>query len=143
MSTKVYSANEIKAALGGIPIESGRGDDEFVAIKANNPRFSLKVGSDGEATYSENRDNSHEVTITLMQTSEANAVFSALLTGDIKTPGGAGIVPFALKDMQGRDVFFEKEARIAGWPDMSYAKETGTIPWILLCPNPERFIGGH
>jgi hypothetical protein len=141
--SKVYSANEVKAVFSGIPIESGRGDSDFITITPRNERFGVKVGLDGEATFWEDRDNTHEVLITLMQTSEMNGVFSAILNGDMKAPGGAGIAPFSVKDMQGRDVFVEKEARIAGWPEVSYQKEPGTITWKILCPNPERFLGGN
>lgn len=143
MSSKVYSANEITCIVGGIPLDSGRGDDEFIAIAKVEDTYTAKAGVDGEVTFSESKNNLHTVTITLMQTSSGNALLSALHTGDIKTAGGAGIVPIAIRDEQGRDLFIAAESRITKFPDQSYSKEAGTVQWALLVPNPERFVGGH
>lgn len=143
MSSKVYSANEVSCIVGVIPIDSGRGDDEFLSITKEEDTFTVKTGVDGEATFSENKNNVHRVKITVMQTSSANALLSAIHLGDIKVAGGAGIVPLMVRDKQGLDLFVATEARIVKWPDLAYAKDAGTVQWELICPNPERFIGGH
>ncbi len=52
MSLKVYSANEISFIFSGIPIDSGRGDDEFVSISKQEDTFTYKGGVDGEGTRS-------------------------------------------------------------------------------------------
>lgn len=142
MSSKVYSANEISCIVGAFPIDSGRGDDEFISITKEDDTFTVKTGVDGEATFSQSGSNVHRVNITLMQSSDGNAVLSAIHVGDLKVAGGAGIVPLMVRDKQGRDLFVASEARIVKWPDVSYSKEVGTVTWQLLCPNPERFIGG-
>jgi hypothetical protein len=140
---KVYSAAEVTCIFAGLPIDSGRGDDEFVSIKKAEDTFTVKVGVDGELTRSESKNNYHTVDITVMRTSRANALLCAIYTGDVSIPGGAGIAPILVRDRQGLSVFSSAEAWITKLPDNAYAKEANTITWVLGVNNPINFIGGN
>jgi hypothetical protein len=140
---KVYSANEITCVFGGLPIDSGRGDDEFCAISKAEDTFTYKAGVDGEGTRSESKNNSHTVKITVMRTSRANALLCAIYTGDVAVAGGAGIVPILIRDRQGLSLFSSAEAWITKLPDNVYAKEANTIEWVIGVHNPINFIGGN
>lgn len=139
----VWSANQISCSVGLVPVESGRGDDEFIRIEQQEDNFTYKAGVDGEGTRSENKNRYTVVTITLMATSSGNAVLSALHTGDITIDGGAGIVPIAIRDRAGLDVFMAPEAWVIKPPDVANAKEVGTREWKIGVHNPTRFDGGH
>lgn len=145
MPTKVYSANEVSVIFSGIPIDSGRGDDEFVAITQPEDTFTEKAGVDGEVTRSENRGASkiRRITLTLMRTSRGNAALSVIHNLDLKTPGGAGIAPLMIRDRQGASLFVAAEAWIVKFPDDVYAKEAGTVQWVIAAASPEQVIGGN
>lgn len=143
MPLKIYSANEITVNFAFLPIDSGRGDDEFAAISQVEDRFTYKAGVDGEGTRSENRNNLHRVVLTLMRTSKGNAYLSAIHTGDIAIPGGSGVAPILIRDRQGTSLFSSAEAWIVKWPDNTYAKEANTVQWTLDVHDPINFIGGN
>jgi hypothetical protein len=143
MSLKVYSAAEISFIFSGIPIDGGRGDDEFCEIAKQEDTYTYKAGIDGEGTRSETKNSYHKVTLTLMQTSSANALLSALHNGDIAIPGGQGIAPILVKDRQGASLFTAAEAWIEKIPDLKYAKEAGTVKWIIGCHQPVNVLGGN
>lgn len=143
MALKVYSAAEVTVNFSGIPIDAGRGDDEFAGITKAEDSFTYKAGVDGEGTRSENKNSYHIVTITLMRTSKSNAVLCAIHNGDIAVPGGAGIAPILIRDRQGLSVFTAAEAWITKLPDNVYSKEANTIAWVFGVHAPLNFIGGN
>jgi hypothetical protein len=142
-SLKVYSGNEVTFNFAGIPIESGRGDDEFITISKAEDTYKYKAGNDGEGTRSENKNTLHTVTLTLMRTSSGNAMLSAIHNGDIKIPGGSGVAPMMIRDRQGLSVFVSAEAWIKKMPDDAYATEAGTIKWEFDVHDPVHVIGGN
>ena len=145
MPTKVYSADQISITFGGVPIESGRGNDEFVSIVQPEDTFTVQTGVDGEVTRSENKGAAaiREVTITLRRTSRGNAVLSAMHKGDVAIAGGSGIAPLAIVDLQGASLFVSPEAWIKKWPDDKHAAEAPTVEWTFTATHPEQVIGGN
>jgi hypothetical protein len=140
---KVYSANEISCLVGGVPIDSGRGDDEFISIDKPDDSFTYKAGVDGEGTRSENRNTYHVLTLTLMRTSRGNAVLTALHQADLNIAGGAGIAPVMVRDRQGASLFVAAEAWVIKFPTDVYAKEAGTVQWMLGVHAPLHVLGGN
>lgn len=126
-----------------IPIDGGRGEDEFVQISKQGETYTYKAGIDGEGTRSDSKENYFMVKVTLMQTSSGNAIFSAIHNGDLLLPGGAGVAPILVRDKQGKSIFAAAEAWITKWPDLKYAKEAGTVEWEIGVHNPAHFIGGN
>lgn len=143
MTTRVYSAMEHSFSFAGVPNDSGRGPDEFVSWEQKEDNFSYKAGVDGEGTYSENKDDYTELTLTIMQSSTYNDYLSGVLKGDITLPGGAGIATLLVRDRQGTTLLMSTSARILGWPKQSRGKEVGTNQWKFGVPNPQRFDGGN
>lgn len=143
MPLKVFSANEISFSFSAVPIDSGRGDDEFCSIDKAEDSFTYKAGVDGEGTRSENKNSLHVVLLTVMQTSRANAILSALHNGDLLIPGGSGVAPILIRDRQGASVFAAAEAWIVKMPTSAYAKEAGTRQWMFHCHSPVWVEGGN
>lgn len=139
----VYSADEVTVNFSGIPIESGRGEDEFVTIEQQEDSFTYKAGVDGEGTRSENKNTYTVVTLTIGQTSSANDLLSAIHELDKKVAGGSGIAPIMIRDRAGTQLFASAEAWIIKPPDQKYARESGERVWTFGVHAPERFDGGH
>lgn len=144
MSLKIYTSNQIVATFAGIPIQSGRsGEGDFIKIERVNPAFSEKVGADGEVARSRSNDKRTKVTVTLMQTSDTNALFSAIFALDENAPGGAGVGAFEVQDLGGTSLHFAAEAWIVKPADATYAAEVGTRVWEFMCAAMNQVIGGN
>jgi hypothetical protein len=110
---------------------SGFGD-EIVNCKRNNPLFTLVIGADGEGTYVKSADKSGEVTITVKQTSGANAVLGAIVQLDEVV--GLMIGPLMIVDNNGHTLW-SGSGRLAGYPDtVDRGKDVKDQVWKVLCP---------
>jgi len=143
MSLKIYSANEVSVIFALIPLDSGRGDDEFVSISKAEDSYAYKAGVDGEGTRSENLNSLHTVKLTLMASSDANQKLSLIHSGDLLIEGGLGVAPLLIRDKQGTSIFACAETWIRKMPDRKYGKEIGTVEWEIDCHKPAQIIGGN
>ena len=137
----VYSADAVTLTLGGLQVESGRGPDEFLRIEQQEDDFTYTAGIDGEGVFSKQNNRFTLVTITLMQTSAGNGVLSALHNAS-KLLGGSPM-PIYVEDRNGTSKLVSSAALIMKTPDETYAKEAGTVDWVVGVHDPERFVGGH
>lgn len=140
---KVYTSNQVVASLGGIPLNTGRGDGVFIKITPMNDMFTTKVGADGEVARSRSNDRRHKVEITLMQTSDANILLSALHQLDINAPNGSGVAALFIKDMSGTSLHIAPEAWITKSPEVSYGPEVEMRTWELEAANMVDIVGGN
>ena len=141
---KVYTSNQIVATFAGVPIQSGRSSEgDFIKIERMNPAFSTKVGADGEVARSRSNDKRTKITVTLMQTSDTNALFSAIFLLDETAPNGAGVGAFGVKDQGGTSLHFAAESWITKPADATYAAEVGTRVWEFEAANMTGVIGGN
>lgn len=141
---RVYSAKQVAVIFGGAPLDSDRGDDTFCEIEQMAEKFTPKAGVDGGVTMSEMGDETHKVTLTLMQSSNGNAILSAIYqAARLSKAGVSGVLPIVIKDMAGTSLLTSLESFLAGWPKRSYGKEVGTVAWTIYVANPERFEGGN
>lgn len=139
---RVYDPDQIFVSLAGIPC-SGYADDEFVRVEREGPAFDDVVGTDGEVTRSKTNDNRATVTIKLMQSSPTNDLFSALHNLDKNTPGGAGVGPFILKDLQGTTLIMAEKSWIRKEPDGSWGRTATEREWIIRVASLTSFHGGN
>lgn len=140
---KVYSADEVTCNFAGISLEGGTGDDDFVSITKTEDTFTYKAGNDGSGTRSKNGSRYFEVSVTLMATSEKNALLSAIHILDGKSAGGSGVGPLKVEDRGGTTKFLCAEAWVKKIPDLSFKREAETVTWVFGCHNPEFFLGGN
>lgn len=140
---KVYDANEVTISIAGIPIDSGYDEGEFLRIEAEAQDFTDKVGTDGEVVRSKTNDRRATITIILMQSSDGNALLSALNNIDRLAGNGAGVGPLMVRDLQGTSLYAAAECWIAKPPDVSFDREPTAREWMLRCANLERFDGGN
>jgi len=139
---KVYDATEVSLNAFGIPIDSGFPDGDFVKLTQVSDRTSEVEGTDGEIAISKKKSRLYDVSIIVMQTSDAQAALSAVSEIARKTPGSVGAGPFTLKDRQGITIYsgkiwFKKD------PDRAFGKEAGQREWKFRAALDEIVDGGN
>lgn len=144
MAVGVYNSRGVDLTFAAIPLVKNRPKDEFLSIEpVVAERNSMEATEDGAVVYSQDNDNTHLVKAKFRQDSDAHAILSAILNGDLLTDGGKGIGPLTVIDSNGVSAFAEPEARIQGWPTKTYGGKADKVyEWVFLCPNPARFDGG-
>jgi hypothetical protein len=140
---KIYDADQISIMIAGIPITSGFADGEFITIEPEAEDFTDVVGTDGEVTRSKTNDRRATLTLKLMQTSEANALLSALNETDKNTPGGAGVGALLIRDRQGLSLYQAAECWIQKGPNITFDREATAREWIIRCAKLVPFTGGN
>lgn len=137
-----YDPKFVKVTVNGVSV-TGFSDATFIAISQISEGTSSKTGADGEIARAKSSDMRHSVTITLLQTSDTNDVFSTLLLLDQRTPGGKTF-PITVSDLAGRTVFMAAQAWITKFPDAEYGQEVGDRAWVLHTGEPSIYnIGGN
>lgn len=144
MSLKVYNADEVTVILGGVIIDSGLADGEFLRIEQESDDTEDVAGTDGEVAVSRTNDRRATVTILVMQTSNGNDGLTALstLTREAAAMAGA-IVPLLVKDNNGRTVIEAANAWVARAPDRSFDRTAQTNEWKIRAAQLARVDGGN
>jgi len=144
MAVKIYDANTVSIIVGGIPIDSGFADGEFLRIEQEE-QFAMFTGSDGEVTRSKTNMKGVRITILLAQTSLGNTLLSLLHQSDLLNDNGAGVVPMMVRDRGGLSIFTSDSVWISKFPDESYDRETTAREWVLdgTVSSVGRFVGGN
>lgn len=142
MSAKVYNPKEVVIVFGPI-IVTGFADGTFLSVDFNEDAYSLQVGTDGEGTRSRTNNESATVTFTTMQSSDTNDLLSALHQVDKNTPGGDGIVPLLIKDLQGSSLYAAETAWIKKAPTSEFGREAGPREWTIETDKLVAFIGSN
>src|SRR6516164_4485899 len=97
---KFYDPQAVAVTAFGALMQ-GFAQDTMIKIENMADAFVSEVGVDGEVARSKVSDRRVKVTISLLQTSQSNAVLSAQLVLDQAAPNGAGVGMFRMEDIQG------------------------------------------
>jgi hypothetical protein len=124
-----YSPEDVTLACGGFLL-SGFADGTFVKVEPEDDRFKKLVGADGEVTRTKSANRSGTITVTLLQTSNSNAVLSNLARIDDLT--GYGSFDVLCKDNLG-NVAFAATGWIRKVPGPEYGKEQSNREWTIDC----------
>jgi len=144
MASATWSAADVTVIAGTIEVDQDNiGQDDFVTVEPQVKAFTVKVGLGGGSTFAKNQGRWSKVTVKVRQCAAVNNKLAALFNLDFRTPGGAGIVPFSVKDRNGNIVFACIGARLEDQPPWKAGAEEGDLDWVFLCPTPEDFVGGH
>lgn len=142
-SFKIYDANQVSVVIAGIPIDGGFGEDEFCKVMSVSDDFEDVVGVDGSVTRFKTNDRRGEVTVTLMQTADANDSLAALRILDINANNGAGVGPLMIRDKSGRALHAAQHCWIAKRPEAVYKKGAEGRVWKIRVANLQAFDGGN
>lgn len=139
----VYDFDQVSCVMAGLPIEGGYAEDSGIEIEPMSPDFNTVVGADGDVTRSKTNDRRATVRITLMQTSESNALLSTLNNIDKNAPNGAGVGPMLIKDNQGTSLYAGEKSWIAKPPTVAFTKKGEARVWEFEVAHLNRFDGGN
>lgn len=147
-SLKVADADQYRVMLAGIGISQGAGqsgyaDGEFLNIGQPKDGFVIVEGTDGSVARSKTNTRIVEISINLLQTSNSNAVLSALHAIDVNTPNGAGVGSFVLQDMQGTTLVLCTKAWIRKPADISLDRAAKERKWLLHGLYSVFLVGGN
>lgn len=135
MPTNTYSPDNIVGDFDGGDFTQGIAKGTFLEATRNTDDVSMSVGSGGEVTFVESLDKTGTVTVTLMQGSAANDMFSAKAA-----LGSKG--PLLIKDLGGTTLVHAQNARVRKPADVAFGNEDGTRKWEILCADLEMVVGG-
>ncbi len=126
--SKTYLPDAVQLIWGVNDIK-GTDDGTFLSISRNTEGWTKKVGADGEVLRVRSNDYTHTIEVTLMQSSEFNAILSAQEELDRLT--GTAVFPFTALDLSGFTLRFWPEAWLVSEADSEYAKEAGNRVWTF------------
>lgn len=126
--TKTFDPKKFIITFGAVAIV-GFADGPFITVTPAADRFSKTVGADGEVGRNKSNNNTHEVTITLLQTSVSNDYLSTILRAD--KLANAGKLPLQIVDTGGTTIMSWKEAWIRTPADVEGAKEITDRAWVF------------
>ncbi len=145
MSIKVWDVKKLAIIFGVVPISSlgGYGESDVASWKQVEDSFGTKVGADGEVTRFATNATLGECEITTMQTSPVNLLLSGILAIDTSQPGGAGIMPLTVSDLQGTTLLFLSDAWLVGPPECPFGKEAQERKWKIQGKIAGILVGGN
>src|SRR6187431_1712210 len=100
MSLKFWDPDQFDLIIGPF-IVSGYAEGSGIEFEEDGDRFQVVQGLDGQVARSKKVAKVATFTVHLLNTSASNDVLSGLHVTDINAPGGAGVVPIALRDKNG------------------------------------------
>lgn len=133
-----YSFKDHSVILGSQEI-TGFSEDG-VQIEFNGEGFTDTVGLDGEVATNLDANQSGTVTLNLLQSSSSNAYLSGLY--QTAREGGQIAYPLVIRDQFGKTVYTCADAKVKRIPNTSRVRETGAVPWAIICGTLKGFEGG-
>lgn len=133
MSLKHYDPVLYTIVVAGLPISTLKGyaDGEFLTVEWDSDSFTDVAGTDGGVARAKMHDRRATVTLTLLQTAEANAALAALALLDSNTDNGGGVGPFLMKDRGGNTIYAAEHCWIARTPEPTLDKVVTTREWKI------------
>lgn len=138
---KTYDPAAIALNVGGYLV-TGFETGTFITLSRNVTNFDLKISVDGAiGERVKHNDKSALLTITLSQTSPANAVLSRLAARD--EDDSSGIVPVSISDTLAPDTEFATgKAWVEKPADAVFADDTQGRQWLIKFAEVVMFHGG-
>jgi hypothetical protein len=109
-------------------ISEGGGEGEFVAVTAPQ-RAGSKAGVHGDAVMFDTPNPIYEVTLTLLETANANRTLQSLYNAQVARTS-TGTLDFMLEDV-GTGETMSGQALIVKEPDRGKTAEAGNYQWML------------
>jgi len=141
MSLKFWDPDQFDLIVGPYVI-GGYADGSAIEFEEDGDRFSVVQGVDGQIVRSKKIAKVATITVHLLNTSSSNDVLSGLHLTDIAAPGGAGVVPVALRDKNGATVIAAPSGWVMGLPKIDMNDKANDTPWKIQIVDYVPFIAG-
>lgn len=133
-----YDPKSVIITFGSVAIEGFA--DDIITVTPNEDFFTKQVGADGEVSRARSANRTHDVVITLKQTSLSNLYLSGILEAD--GISNAGALPLSITDLGGSTLFFWPEAWIRTPPEVGFGKELKDREWTFDTGQPSSSVIG-
>lgn len=140
MAIQTYNPRQIMIQINGYAV-SGLADGTFVSVERTEDAYTLYSGADGRAARVKSNNYSGLLTLTLMQTSDANDELSRYALADQATD--AGTFTMMIKDNEGRTLIYSAEAWVQRMPTVEFSKELSNREWTIALSQITYNIGGN
>ncbi len=138
---KTWDPDQVDLIVGPFVI-SGYAEGSLVEWEEDGDRLVVVKGADGQVARSKVLAKVSTFTVHLLNTSASNDVLSGLHQTDINAPGGAGIVPVALRDKNGATVIAATSGWVTGFPKLGLVDKASDTPWKITIVDYQAFIAG-
>lgn len=123
-SPKRYSPGEVAISFAGQGLAEGMGDGDFFTCEPASESHASKVGADGSVAFAVILDKRANAKIVTLQTSNTNAILSAL-------HAVGAVAPFEARDLSGTMIVAATRAKIKKLPAVARGKEVGQLEWEI------------
>lgn len=146
MTSNVYSFLNFQAAItgpgGSVNIGNGSGaSEEGMTFSPTGERSTMQIGADGSGQHSLHADKSAKITLRMLKTSPANLVLMAMANQQWSDASLHGRNVISATDTQRGDSITCTGVGFTKVPDMTYAKEAGTVDWEFMAIQMDQFLG--
>ncbi len=143
---KFWDPDQVDVSMGAIPL-SGFAEGSMIEYEPDGDQFNEVDGVDGTLTRSKKVVRKGTITVHLMSTSNSNDVLTGFHAVDLAAPGGAGVVPFVIRDRNGATLMTFPKSWVMAFPKVTMADKAQDQAWkirVVSPPNgaPNIFLGG-
>lgn len=144
--SKTYSFLDVAASIqgpgGAFPLGSGAGiAEEGITITPTGPMNGMLIGADGEGMHSLYADRSAKITVRLLKTSPTNKLLSEMVAFQRSSGSLHGQNTLVINDMSRNDSIAGRQVAFAKIPDITYAKDGGTVEWEFDAVRMDPILG--
>lgn len=139
-ATRTYNLANYICIVGVYQLKTA-GEGDFVKVTRDSPDFKDKVDVEGRVIRWAQTDPRGTIEISLMGSSQENAILSGMQLLDMLTY--SGIFPVTLVDKNGSDTHMSALCWIPQMPDANYAKTVGVRVWKIRSADVMSFLGGN
>jgi len=128
MAQYVFDLRRVTVSISNAVIRGGAGENDYIKITPNEPRFKDKIGQDGSWTSVKNHNRTARFELTLLSGAEGNQILSSLIKNDYYRPNGAGIGPFLVKDLE-NGIVISGTCRLTDEPEIAFNNSVPEMVW--------------
>jgi len=141
-----YSFLDVVAAIegegGSINLATGAGSaEEGITIEPIEDKNIMTIGADGAGMHSLVASEASTVTIRLLKTSPVNGQLSQMYNIQTTSSSKHGKNTVTIRDNQRGDTITLTEVAFKKRPTLNFAKEGGTVEWMLDAAKTETILG--
>lgn len=146
MST--YSFQDVTATITGVggsfSLASGSGAaEEGISIEYAEDKDAMTIGADGTAMHSLHAGKGGTVTVRILKTSPVNSQLSIMYNAQTVSSTLHGNNVISVRNSANGDTILCRSVAFKKFPNMSYAKDGGTVEWAFNVGMIDTILGEY